>query len=168
MHLRTCRKDAPVDGQAKETQKYESCRQLLCASVGALGAAIRQRRDREVSDSDNDWDVDERELDEYGTVDFEDEYHFSAAEEAAFDAFMRKGDDAAASSEGGLLSDVILSKMQQARSQQAEEGTKPAGGDAPTSSSAGNADILEVYADVGNLLQRCATATAGLCCPSLG
>jgi hypothetical protein len=131
--------------------------------AGALGAAIRKQRSAcEDSESGSDWDVDERELGEQGALDFEDEYHFSAAEEAAFDAFMEKGNRAMEASEGVLLSDIILSKMRQA-SRQAEEAVEPAEPSGPACTGTMAADVVDIYTDVGKLLQRCVPAAAAGC-----
>lgn len=119
------------------------------------------------SDADSDWDVADDELGDPQDVTYDDDLgQFSAADEAAFNAFMAPGGDGvpgeAPTQGGSLLSDMILAKLEAAgRRQGGADAVRAASGSAASPSAQTDAAMDEtmeqIYTDVGKLLQRCAT-----------
>ena len=139
-----------------------------CTLAGHLQqAAGRMAQPAEPSDSDDDvaWDAQAANLPESGLDIDEEPDELTAADEQAFNAFMRSTNPVAAGTStepqgsGVLLSDLIAQKMQQHA--HTAEAQRAQGGSAASTSGAGAAEPLDdtmrqIFEDVGTLLQRCA------------
>jgi hypothetical protein len=109
------------------------------------------------SDADSEWEVRPQELDDAGSYCVEDDAEFTPADEAAFNAFMRKSGPDGEAVPGAMLSDLIMTKLQAKGVEGAAAGGEELAA-RPGPGSTMDATMQQIYMDVGTLLQRCAPA----------